>query len=76
MSTIDKLFEEAARLPIADRFALVHRLLLVDEPEPSDEVDRAWELEIRERIQRYERGESKSRPAKEVLDELRRRLES
>ena len=55
---------------------LVHRLLLASEPQASEEVERAWDLEIRERIGRYDRGETVSRSASAVLADLDQRLAS
>jgi hypothetical protein len=38
----------------------------VGEPHASEDVEHAWDLEIRDRIARYDRGESRSRPAGDV----------
>ena len=76
MTTLTQLLQEAAPLPEDQRLTLVHRLLVAGEPPPSDEVEQAWDVEIRERIARYDRGETRSRPVGEVFSDLDRRLQS
>lgn len=75
MTSVTQLLQEAAQLPEDQRLTLVHRLLVAGEPPPSDEVEQAWDGEIRERIARYDRGETRSRPAGEVFSDLDRRLQ-
>lgn len=74
--SVTRLLQEAAQLPEDQRLTLAHRLLVAAEPPPSDEVEQAWDAEIRERIARYDRGETRSRPASDVFSDLTRRLES
>ena len=74
--SVEELLREAARLTEDQRLTLAHRLLLASEPPPSEEVERAWDLEIRERIARYDHGETVSRSASAVLADLDRRLAS
>ncbi len=70
MSSINEILQEAIQLPEDQRFTLVHKLLTVGEPHPSDDVMSAWDMEIRNRIERYDRGESHSRTACEVFKDL------
>ena len=70
MSSINEILQEAIELPEDQRFTLVYRLLTVGEPRPSDDVMRAWDMEIRNRIQQYDRGESHSRTVSEVFKDL------
>lgn len=70
MKTFEEILQEAARLPPNQRLSLAHRLLLLSEPSPSPEVDEAWDSVIRERIMRYDQGETQARPASEVFSEL------
>jgi len=74
MSSVDSLFEEAKQLPVDQRLTLVSRLLRSDEPSVSEEVEREWDVVIRERIHRYDEGKALSRPAGEVFADLDRRL--
>ncbi|MEA3348770.1 MAG: addiction module antitoxin RelB [Pseudomonadota bacterium] len=74
MNSINHIIQEAAQLPEDQRFTLVNRILTLSEPLISDDIVCAWNLEIRDRIDRYDRGETCSRPAGEVFSELDRRL--
>ena len=76
MSTMNQLLQEAIHLPEDQRLTLVHRLLMIGEPHASKDVEHVWDLEIRDRIARYDRGESRSRPAGEVFSDIDRRLKS
>jgi len=70
MKTIEEILQEAEHLPLEQRLTLAHRLLSSSEPNPSPEVEEAWGLEIRERIMRYDHGQTQARPASEVFSEL------
>jgi hypothetical protein len=74
MSPLEHLLAEASNLPEDQRFTLAHRLLTSTEPEATEEAEQAWDLEIRKRIDKYDRGEGRSRPASEVLAQLDRHL--
>ena len=76
MSKIDELVREACELPGDQRLTLAHRLLASNEPPASDEIEQAWDVEIRERIKRFDEGRGKSRPASDVFADLDRRLGS
>ncbi|HET7499686.1 MAG TPA: addiction module protein [Kofleriaceae bacterium] len=74
------LFEEALRLPLAERADLATRLLrsLDDEERelPLDEVDRRWAEEITRRAERAVRGESVGHDAEDVLRSIEAKLEA
>lgn len=72
--TIDLLAQDAIQLPPDQRLTLARRILASVEPEGSPAINAAWEAAIRERIGRYDAGESKGIPASEVFAELDRRL--
>jgi len=74
MNSINQIFQKANNLPEDQRFTLVHRLLLMGEPDAVQEVEHAWDIEIRDRIARYDRGEIHSRPAGDVFSDLDRYL--
>jgi len=74
MNSINQILQDAIHLPEDQRLALANRLLLLSEPHASDDVRHAWDAEIRERIARYDRGETGSRLASDVFLELDRRL--
>jgi len=69
MSTVEHLVEEAKSLSASERLGLASRLLAMEEPEAASEVEQAWENEIEERIHRFDRGETRTRPAKDVIAE-------
>lgn len=74
MTSVDRLFKEAAQLPEDQRLTLAHRLLVSGEPPPTSDVELAWDLEIRERIKQYEESTTRSRPASEVFLNLDKKL--
>lgn len=74
MGKVDQLFQEAARLPDDQKFTLANRILASSEPQPTEEVEREWDVSIRDRIQRYDQGAARCRPAGDVFSELDRKL--
>lgn len=74
IETIEDLARGAIELPPDQRLTLAQRILASVEPEGEPVIDAAWAAEIRERIRRYDSGETKAIPASEVFAELDRRL--
>ena len=72
--TIDALAEGAIELPPDQRFALAQRILASVEPAEEPGIDDAWNAEIRERIRKYDAGETKGIPASEVFADIDARL--
>ena len=62
-----KILADALGLPPTERAALVEQILSSFDFPSRQEVDAAWALEAEERIDAYERGEMKSKPAEEVF---------
>jgi putative addiction module component (TIGR02574 family) len=71
---VESLAKEAIELPPDQRLTLAQRILASVEPDETPAIDEAWEAEIRERIRRYDRRESKGISAAEVFADLNRRL--
>ncbi len=74
---VEELESEVLALPTAERARLAQRLLAsLDEEEAEDpqEVERAWEEEIRRRLAEVDAGTAELIPAEEVFAELRARL--
>ena len=69
----EEIVKEALELPEDQRISLAHRLLRSVEPPESPDTAAAWDKEIRERIAKYDRGESRPIPASEVFAELERK---
>lgn len=74
MSSVDRIFEEAAQLPEDQKLTLVNRLLASNEPSITEEIEQEWDVVIRERIERYDEGKALSRPAGAVFSDLDQRL--
>jgi hypothetical protein len=74
MKSLESLASEALLLPKGQRFTLAHRILASVEPETDPDVEEAWDMEIRERIGRYDAGRTVGVPGKKVFSELDKRL--
>jgi len=72
--TIEDLAQGAIELPPDQRFTLAQRILASVEPDGEPAIDTAWTVEIRERIRKYDAGETRGIPASEVFSEIDRRL--
>jgi len=70
---IEELSSQARKLPAADRVRLAEELL-ASVYETDDEVEAAWEEEIRLRIAEIDAGTAKLIPAEEVFAQVRRLL--
>lgn len=70
---IEELSSQARTRPAADRVRLAEELLATVR-EPDDEVEAAWEEEIRIRIADIDAGTAKLIPAEEVFAQVRRLL--
>ncbi len=78
-STVERLQAEALELPVPDRARLAHRLLeSLDEDvvEDPSEVARAWEAEIKSRVEEYRAGRSQTTPVSQVFEKARSRPKS
>ena len=69
IETIDDLARGAIALPPEQRFTLAQRILASLEPEGESGNEEAWADEIRERIQRYNTGETIATPAEKMKSE-------
>ena len=73
---LDALKQEAAKLSQAERADLALALLesLDSATEDEDDVERAWLVEIKRRVDEIERGEAKLIPGDEVFARVRQQL--
>jgi putative addiction module component (TIGR02574 family) len=70
--SVDEIFREAHRLPVAERLLLADSLIeSVDPPDP--EIEQAWMEAIRRRIEDLNSGRVKAIPGEQFMVELRRR---
>ncbi len=74
MKSLEAIAAEALLLPKDQRFTLANRILSSVEPETETGVEAAWDMEIRERIKKYDAGSAVSIPGQEVFAELDKKL--
>ena len=74
MKSLENIASEALLLPKDQRFTLAHRILSSMEPEVEAEVEAAWDVQIRERIKRYDAGQTVGVPGRKVFAELDKKL--
>ena len=75
MSTaLEKVTRDAVHLPRHQRLALARFLIELDDPATDDDVDRAWDAEIRERVRAVEEGRTAAIPYDQVLARVDKRL--
>lgn len=73
MKSLEDVAVDALLLPEDQRFALALRILSSVEPEADAGGEAAWDAEIRERIRRYDSGETIGVAGPQVFAELDRR---
>ena len=76
MSSIQKLVDEARRLPHDQQLALANRVLELSEAGVADDAENVWDSELRARIQAYDAGRSQTRSAGKVFKDLDSKLSS
>ena|ERR1700720_1714969 len=74
MKSLDIIASEALLLPKDQRFTLAHRILASVEPEVEAAVEAAWDMEIRERIKKYDADPKSGVPGRDVFSELDKKL--
>ena len=74
MINLDTIASEALQLPEDQRLALASRMLSSVEPASNPEAEVVWDMEVRERMRRYDAGETQSIPAVRVFEELDKRF--
>ena len=75
---LSKVTQDAMELPRDQRLSLVRTILGATgfRAEPNEEVDRAWEDEIANRIQAIDTGKAKGSDWEDVLKEIDNKLAS
>jgi len=68
--TTRHLIEEALRLPVAERSAVIAELLASMDGAPDDDADEAWAAELERRATKAIRGESQGKDWEMVRDEI------
>jgi putative addiction module component (TIGR02574 family) len=72
MSTLtkEKILSEVLKLSPIDRAQLIEEVLTSFEFTSRKEIDEEWQKEAEDRINAYEQGKLKSKPAKEVFKKI------
>ncbi len=74
MSSNRGVLQSALDLPTRQRAELALRLVESLDGEQADDVEAAWAVEVKDRVEALRRGEARSRPAADVFREARARL--
>ena len=75
MSTaLEKVTRDAVHLPRHQQLALAKYLIDLDDPVADEDVDQAWDAEIRERVRAVDEGRTEAIPYDQVLARVDKRL--
>jgi putative addiction module component (TIGR02574 family) len=69
-SSIEEITKEVVELPRHQRLALVRLLLDLDQPGTREEVDRAWDEEIRARVKAVDEGRAVGIPYEQIKKDM------
>ena len=73
-ASIEEIAKEVIKLPRHQRLALIRLLLDLDQPGTSDEIDAAWDQEIRARVKAVDEGRAVGTPYELIKKELAARF--
>ena len=73
-SILDEITQKARSLPSEDRARLAEDLLSTLQEDRDPEIEAAWDVEIRRRLDEVDAGRAKLIPAADVFAEIRRML--
>ena len=74
--SIEEITKEIVELPRHQRLALVRLLLDLDQPGTTDEIEQAWDEEIRARVKAVDEGRANGIPYEQIKDETAGRHEA
>jgi putative addiction module component (TIGR02574 family) len=69
-TSIEEIAKEAVELPRHQRLALIRLLLDLDLPGTSDEIEQAWDEEIRARVKAVDEGRANGVSYEELKSEM------
>jgi putative addiction module component (TIGR02574 family) len=69
-ASIEEITKEVVELPRHQRLALIRLLLDLDQPGTSDEIDAAWDEEIRARVKAVDEGRAVGVPYEQIKKEM------
>jgi putative addiction module component (TIGR02574 family) len=73
---IEGITKAIVELPRHQRLALIRLLIDLDQPGTSDEIERAWEEDIRARVKAVDEGRAVGVPYEEIKKEMAGRFPS
>ncbi len=73
---IEEITKEIVELPRHQRLAIIRLLLDLDRPGTSDEIERAWDEEIRARVKAVDEGRAVGIAYEEIKKEMAGRFPS
>ena len=73
-TSIEEITKEVVGLPRHQRLALVRLLLDLDNPGTSEEIDAAWDEEIRARVKAVDEGRVAGIPYEQIKKEMAERF--
>ena len=68
--SIEEITKEVVELPRHQRLALVRLLLDLDQPGTTDEIEQAWDEEIRARVKAVDEGRASGIPYEQIKNEM------
>jgi len=74
IAKVDEVLKQALEMGPSDRALLAERLIASLDPEPDDDVEVAWQVEIARRLEEMESGKLKLIPWETVRDRIRKSL--
>jgi putative addiction module component (TIGR02574 family) len=69
-TSIEEITKEVVELPRHQRLALIRLLLDLDQPGTTDEIEQAWEEEIRARVKAVDEGRANGIPYEQIKNEM------
>ncbi len=74
MSTADILLHDVLALPTKKRAEIALRIMESLDGDPAQDVEAAWAVEVRDRVEGLRAGTASTRPAAEVFSDAREML--
>ena len=68
--SIEEITKEVVELPRHQRLALVRLLLDLDQPATTDDIEQAWDEEIRARVKAVDEGRANGIPYEQIKNEM------
>ena len=74
VASIEEITKEVVDLPRHQRLALIRLLLDLDRPDSGEEIDAAWDAEIRARVKALDEGRVTGLPYDQIKKEMAERF--